>query len=203
MFLSHDAFRPEQFSLDFGVAEIEPVDAAYVAAHTVLTEADDLALLESFISQARSIAEGRMRRRIMDQSVRYRLSSFPRAGQWIELPFGCPVRDVAIEYVGTSGGILEMPEESFEVVQSTSGLALIVSRAGGWWPPCGDGFLPVDVSWRCGWEEVEEVPEAIRGAVARLAADLYEVRAGVVEKDLVELPWLSAMLAQWSLPQVG
>lgn len=201
MWFSADAFRPARFSLETAEPELEPVSAAFVASHLVLTEADDLELLESFIKQARGLAETRMRRRIMDQAAVLRLPDFPRHGELLELPHGCPVRSVVVGYVDAAGAEVVLPGAAYEVIQSDGAQPYLVPAPGLDWPATGPGHFTVTISFRCGWATVGEVPEQIRGAIARLAHDLYETRNAAVDRPLVELPWFSAQLTQWSLPR--
>jgi hypothetical protein len=151
-------------------------------------------------------AENYMRRSIMAREHRWVLADFPRgyhrgdirSMRAVNLPRGKTVRVNYIDYTlggqalrfyGPSSGGSPPSTDFQEDLAGDMGGTIMPLRNRDWPAVDYDAINPVVISFRGGWETVEEVPASIKHAVMFAIDDMLEVR-GV--KDLTELQSLAA-----------
>lgn len=202
-----DVYKPQRSSWSVGVASPpdEPVDADFVRLHTNLSEVDALTLLDAYISQARELVELETNRILLATSCVLKLDRFPcLEDAVIELPGGKAQSVDSITYLDAAGVERTWAADQYLVdLADRHGNARVGLAYGAEWPDVLPRGLPVSISYTAGWATAEDVPHALRAAVARLSASLYDERHAGQENPVTQSPWFRAMIAHWRVWKVA
>lgn len=200
-------YKPARSSWEVGTASPpdEPVTAAYVRDHTALTTDDALTLLEAYITEARQLVELETNRVLMTTACTLRLDGFPPAEDAvIELPGGKVQSVDEITYVDENGATQTWASSNYTTdLLARHGNGRIGLAYGADWPAVQDRGLPVTIIYTAGWPTADDVPPALRGAIAKVAASLYDERHAEGDKALTESRWFRAMVSKWRIWKVA
>lgn len=205
--MSFDVYRPARSSWTLGLQSPadEPVSVTFVRDHTNLTDADDLVLLESMISQAREIVELETNRVMLTTACVLKLDRFPAIGDLvIELPGGVCQGVDAITYIDPAGVERTWATDQWVLdAADTFGNARLGPARGVEWPAVEARGLAVTIEYTAGWNADTAVPAALRGAIAKVAATLYDERHATSDGSaLTSSRWFRAMISRWRVFQV-
>jgi uncharacterized phiE125 gp8 family phage protein len=177
---------------------VEPVDLADMKAHLGVTFDSDDALIEAKIKAARQHVERFAGIAMVEQTLKAVLDGFPCGPLQLPRP---PLIDVlSVVYLDP---VLETQTlaPSAYTVRGAGATGHLVAAA---WPMTEPVPGAVEITFRAGYgDDADAVPEPLREAVRRLAADLYENReASLVGVSGAALPFgvaeLLADFRQWA-----
>lgn len=155
----------------------EPVSLQELRDWARVDLTDDDALLDALIKNARQAAENFLWRRLITQTVEYRLDRFPSV---IRVPIA-PVQAVASISYNDGAGAAQTLAGSGYTVDSKSEPCRIVPAYQQTWPDTLGHLNDVTVTLTAGYgADAETVPEPIRTAILILAATWYEHREAVM-----------------------
>ena len=186
---------------------VEPVELEDIKRHVSQTLDDDDDLLRDKIVAARQYLERHLGLVFITQTIRATFNGFP-AVRYVNRPVGfalprAPVREIiSLSYIDTAGNTAILAPFNYTI--SIGGDRPTFLSPGptslGWWPMTGAAADAVVVEFVAGFgDEPGDVPEPLREAIRRLAADMYENReASLVGVSAQELPFgVADLIAPW------
>lgn len=160
-----------------GATALEPVPLEVFKAHYRIDDADEDALIAEKLRQARELVEQMANRQLITSTYTYQIDGFPTGtSDLIQLPGGTLQSVTSISYVDGNGDTQTWGSSNYDVdtrhVPGRIGLAY--NRT---WPTIRDWGLPVTITYVAGYgDNPADVPEALRGAIEMIAAELLEHR---------------------------
>ena len=152
----------------------EPVTLAEAKAQLRLEHNDDDALIDGLIVAAREYAEAVTRRALITQTWKLTLDAFCAK---IDLPKP-PFQSVAsVKYLDTGGVERTLDPAAYDAVFDTTE-AFVMPAYGTSWPSTRDQAGAVRIAFVAGYENANEVPQAIKQGMLIHLTQLYEDREG-------------------------
>lgn len=152
----------------------EPVTTAEAKAFLRVRGASQDALVDSLIAAARQLAEQWTSRAFINQTIKLSLDRVPRQ-RFLELPRPVLASVTNIKSFDDAGG--ETTFDTANYIVSTERLMGRVTLAeSATWP---SDLRPADalvVTYQAGWADVAAVPAAIKAAIKKIIASIWEVR---------------------------
>jgi uncharacterized phiE125 gp8 family phage protein len=181
-------------------ATSEPLSLGEAKAHLkeTLVDAANDAYIEALMKVARTEAENRLQRSLLETTWLLTIDAFPDV---IELRRP-PILGVDwIKYLDTSGSVQTLGSSNYQV-RTTEQPGEVIPAYGKSWPDtlCHPGA--VQVQYRAGYAEAAQVPVPIVQWIKLAIADLYEARSRSAEKPRVPQTFADALLEPyriWSL----
>ena len=173
----------------------QPIDVDTVKTWSVVTQDEDDALLDSLIPRAVEYVEGWTRRRLVEQTLQWRLDGgFPA---WFRIPIGPLMAVTSIKYLDTSGVEQTLASDQY-TVDPYFDQGRIVPAYNVTWPSTRNVINNVTVEYTAGYSAT---PEPIKHALLMLVDHLFEHRGAVTELRLAETPIaLQNLLAPYVYP---
>lgn len=167
----------------------------------------DSVLVEQYIPDALSWAEGSTRRTILARAHRWILADFPRTrDQVITLPRGKAQSVASIAYslngsittlTGPSSGSPEGTDYQ-EDLRGTSG-RLMPNRGSSWPSVDCDAIAPVVITFTAGWE-VGSIPAPIRRAMTVAVYEALELKGLLDTRAGFDVDFRDKIISAWRLP---
>jgi uncharacterized phiE125 gp8 family phage protein len=175
---------------------IEPVTLDEMKEHLHYSADDQDDRIESLIKAARGACEQETNRAIITQSWTLGLNSFPAV---ISVPLP-PLQSVeSIVYVDENGTSQTLDADQYQVdIDSEPGRIKPARNCD--WPSVDDeSFLPVKVTFVCGYADAANVPDELKHAVKLLVANWFDNLSPVVTGTSASELTLSVkmLLAHW------
>jgi len=179
----------------------EPIDAAYVRAHMHLDDDADDAMLELLITAARELVEEAIDGALVTTTFD---ASFDQVtGAALELPRGRVVQSVTSVTTYSAAGTGTLAAGASYFTDTTGLFGRVIAVDGYSWPATStlrsaNGLV---VRYVAGFGTADDVPEALKRAVAETVRAIYDEDADAMNGTL---PPLAAMLARpWIPLEVG
>lgn len=177
---------------------VEPVTVAFLRDHAKLDDAESNTLLSMYLKAARRQAEHLMERSIMLQTWGRTLDAFPAA---IELGRPSVQREagdsvliesvVSVTYYDAAGALTTLDPSAYVLDDRTEpGYVLPVTG----WPTTEARANAVEVRWRAGLTDPDDVPTDIVHWICLRAATAVRQREDVGDGGLQPLIWAERML---------
>lgn len=177
---------------------LEPVAVAFLRDHAALDDVESDALLSMYLKAARRQAEHLMERSIMLQTWGRTLDAFPAA---IELGRPSVQREsgdsvlidavVSVTYYDAAGALTTLDPSAYVLDDRTEpGYVLPVTG----WPTTEARANAVEVRWRAGLTDPDDVPADIVHWICLRAATAVRQREDVDDGRLQSLVWAERML---------
>lgn len=192
---------------------LEPVTRAELNLHARISDPSQWDRVDRYIASARSYAENRLGRQLVNATWRLSLDSFPNAVRWdarpntsnttcfvpndyrlILLPKPPLVSVSWIKYYAVDGTLTTLDSTLYNVdTDSEPGRIQLKWTAS--WPTTDDRIGAVQIQFVAGYgADPADVPADIKHAIETIAAHAYENREAVMETDrgiqLVRVPLL-------------
>lgn len=158
----------------------EPVTLTEAKAWLRVEHTDDDTLITALIQAAREKAESITGRALITQTFEYKLDGFPSSDCGITLlrpPF---ISVTSLGYTDENNSPQTLAENTDFVVTYLNGFAKIILAYEQEWPDTLDFTDVVTVTYVAGYGAASAVPEAIKGAIKVMVADMYENRESLV-----------------------
>ncbi|HXV74405.1 MAG TPA: head-tail connector protein [Sphingomonadales bacterium] len=187
---------------------LEPVSLAEAKAHLKIDHADEDGVIASLILAARQFCERYTRGALVEQTLKWTLSSWREEKTWgsldgcfvpdfgslsfIEIPVG-PLREVvSITTYDEAGAGSVWGAENYYL---STAQARIYRRAGASWPKPGRRGDGIEILYTAGFgDAAEDVPPILRRGILMLVAHLYLNREAVSDVPLAPVPYGIAKL---------
>lgn len=157
----------------------EPLLAVEAKSHLRVDIADDDVLIAGLITAAREMAEMITRRALITQTWNYVMDAFPGCDR-LELPLPPLQSVISITYVDSDGNSGMVSSDDY-IVDTGSVPGRIVLKSGATWPGTAlRAANGVTMQFVCGYEEANDVPQAIKQAMLLYIGHLYENREATV-----------------------
>ena len=183
-------------------ATVEPVTLAEAKAHLNIQTADHDAYLPSLITAARTAAEGKLNRSLIDTSWELTLDAFPSA---IPLRMAPVISVASVKYIDTAGTQQTLAAPSY-LVDDRSEPGWIVPAYGYQWPTVRDQINAVTVVYHAGYgSDATKVPEPIKWWIKAQLAAMFANRSAVeVDRGIVvvELGFVDHLLDPYLLVEL-
>lgn len=172
---------------------VEPVTLAEAKAHLRIEHTDEDALIASLVLAARLHVERLLAIAMLNQGWSLLLDRWPSDAVTIPL---YPVASLTAVTVRDADGLpAVVPAADYSLDKASRMARLDRSSATVVWPPPGPPMNGIEISFQAGFGDTAmQVPEPLRQAVVRLAADWYEARS-TVEVGSAEQPLPAAVAA--------
>jgi uncharacterized phiE125 gp8 family phage protein len=172
-------------------AAVEPVTLAEAKAHLRVDAADEDAYITALITVARTAAEERMQRTLMNTSWRLMLDFFPDA---IRLPMPRIVAVSSVQYVDPDGALQTLDPSGYSV-DSASEPGWIVPAWGLDWPDARGQVNAVSVLYTAGYGAYPAlVPAPIRQWILLAIGEMYAARERSADKPMVPHQFVDGLL---------
>lgn len=175
----------------------EPVTLAELKEHlriySDVTADDDL--LEEIITSAREYVEEQTNRALLTQEWELYLDKWPDEN-YIRIPFG-NLQEATVKYANSLSvetTLVEGTDYYLELNGDQLGRVVLPNNTS--WP--SDTLLssnPIVVSFKCGWEDAEDIPKKYLTAIKMVASDLYENREMQSERPYHENMTINRLLS--------
>jgi len=183
-------------------ATVEPITLAEAKAHLNLATADHDAYITTLITVARTAAEGKLNRSLIETQWELTLDAFPSA-----IPLRMPrVQSVqSVKYVDGSGVLQTLSAPSYQV-DDRSEPGWIVPAYGYQWPTTRDQVNAVTVAYTTGYgADASTVPEPIKQWIRLQVGAMFAAReAVVVDRGIVavELGFVDHLLDPYRVVEI-
>lgn len=199
-------WTPGRFSLETTVGPtVEPVTVQEIKLQARISDDSEDLLIADYISTARTYVENHTRRRLLNQTLVYKIDRFPPLDEQVfELPGGTAQSITSIQYLDSDGATQTLATSVYE-----TDLAHVPARIGlkydQDWPTIRDWSLPITITYVAGFgSAATDVPSPLRQAVKLLAAQMFDARCPLGDGDAVELPFgVKAMCAAYKIYKVA
>lgn len=176
---------------------IDPIDTD-AATHA---ELDMLDHLQQLLDAATEHVQGETRQQLTDARFRLTVDAFP-IGREFRLPKP-PLRSVeSVKYIDVAGQVQTLDTSAY-LVDTTQKPGRVIIRPGHSWPQADTIANAVRVEFTAGYEDTNDVPQALRLAIKMLAGHWFENREAATDRRVDAVPMaLDAILAQHSYPEL-
>ncbi len=183
-------------------AENEPISLAEAKKHLRLSESftEDDDSIESAISAAREMGEGRTHRAWVEQTFEAYFDGFPGLDKPLELPLPPLLSVESVQYVNPDGESVILPVENYEI-DKVSLVGSVFPAFGKVWPETRDKRYAVVVTFRAGYTDL---PKPLAGWLKITMADLYQNPESVVHSGSpATLDFVDTLLDPYIIPVVA
>lgn len=163
---------------------------------------EDDALVDELILGATQHVEDITRRALVTRTYALSLDCFPRGFNPIIVPRPPLSEVVSIKYVDADGATQTMPAADYKVATAAEP-GEVWPVHGKFWPSARRERHAVTVTFKCGYGDEDDIPDALKAAISMFVATLYENRETFVTGTIAtELP-LSARNLVWPYRILG
>lgn len=174
----------------------EPVTLADAKTHLRVDVPDDDAYIEALIAVARTAAEDRLQRTLVNTAWRLTLDGFPPA---IMLPMPPLVSVQSVQFRSADGEWLTLDAQDYDV-DPVNEPGYVVPAPGVRWPSVGAGINGVQVNYTAGYGATgTSVPAPIRHWLLLALSDLYHQRNRSSDKPAVPQHFADGLLDTYKI----
>lgn len=174
----------------------EPVTLAQAKAHLRVDVPDDDDYITALITVARTAAEDRLQRTLVNTPWRLTLDGFPPS---ITLPMPPLASIQSVQYRDEAGQWVTMNAQDYQV-DTANEPGYVLPAPNTRWPSVGAGINGVRIEYTAGYGETgESVPTPIRHWLLLALSDLYQRRNRSSDKPAVPQNFADALLDTYKI----
>lgn len=159
-----------------------PVTLDEVKDYCRIEDNDSDSLLKMMIRQAVEHAENITGRKFISQQWRLDLDDFSNE---ITLPYPALISVDSVQYYDNNNSLQTLSADYYDV--AGVGSLGVITRANGYtYPSVYPRPEAVRITYTCGYQDFEQVPEDVRAAIKTIVWHLFNDRGGDLHKGLVE-----------------
>ena len=172
-------------TIQISTPAVEPVTLQFVKDHTIIEEADDDALILSYIEAARRSVEQKLVRSLITRQLRHIRTGLPSV---IELERPPLISVEEIKYIDGAGVWQTLPPALYNV-HSDDTPGRVVCAYGSTFPIPRSEHNNVEIDYTAGYGAApEDIPITIRQAIAMMVAHWYQNREPLAERAMLPVP---------------